>query len=248
MQVAGVLWRRGGLSTQSQGSLSCFQETSLAPPPRILIFSKVWARFHHSLSLLQEDADFLHEGADFLEEGANFLQEVLYFYRKLPIEVRDGPEFIVWGDLTTKDRFGCMQATIVTLTHCCHLFLPPLSTCNEVTCTIKADHWVIKRKRFLNEKIHWDAIPYPSQLSKSSVSAIVRPLSSSCSMHPRRKNCYRTSCRSPVAVKPTRVYTIQSPEACNNNAGTCSWVTSFTVSNLRRGTSGPVQLSSIKQI
>jgi hypothetical protein len=43
MQVAGVLWRRGSLSTQSQGSLSCCQETSPAPPPRILIFSKVCA-------------------------------------------------------------------------------------------------------------------------------------------------------------------------------------------------------------
>ena len=30
-----------------------------------------------------------------LQEGGDFLQEVLYFYRKLPVEVRDGPEFIV---------------------------------------------------------------------------------------------------------------------------------------------------------
>ena len=30
-----------------------------------------------------------------LQEGADFLQEVLYFYRKLPVEVRDGPEFIL---------------------------------------------------------------------------------------------------------------------------------------------------------
>ena len=119
--------------------------------------------------------------------NANFLQEVLYFYRKLPVEVRDGPEFILWGDLTTKFRHGGMQATISSITHWCHLLLPPQLTCNKSTCTIKADHWVIKRKQFLNEKRRWDAMPYPSQLSKSPMSVIVRPLSSWCSMHPRRK-------------------------------------------------------------
>ena len=41
--LAGVLWRRGSLSTQSQGSSSCSQDTSPSPPPRILIFSKVCA-------------------------------------------------------------------------------------------------------------------------------------------------------------------------------------------------------------
>ena len=40
------------------------------------------------LSLLQEVIDFLQEVTD-------FLQEVLYFYRKLPVEVLDGPELIV---------------------------------------------------------------------------------------------------------------------------------------------------------
>ena len=50
------------------------------------------------------------------------------------------------------------------------------------------------------------------------------------SMHPRRKNCYRTSYRNHVAVQPTRVYTIQSPATCNDNAGTCSRIISFIVS------------------
>ena len=84
--------------------------------------------------------------------NAKFLQEALYFYRKLPVEVRDCPEFILWGDLTTKDRFGRMQATVVTLAHYCYLVPPSLSTCNKVTCTSKADRWVIKEEAIFKVK------------------------------------------------------------------------------------------------
>lgn len=51
-------------------------------------FSKVCAQFYHGLSLLQEDADFL-------QETQTFYRKTQTFYRKLPVEVRDGPEFIL---------------------------------------------------------------------------------------------------------------------------------------------------------
>ena len=93
MQIAGVLWRRGSLSTQSQGSLSCSQDTSPAPPPRMLIFSKVCA-----LSLQLESSTERRRfstGRCGLSTGrAAFLQEALYFYRKLPVEAQNGPECI----------------------------------------------------------------------------------------------------------------------------------------------------------
>ena len=73
---------------------------------------------------------------------------------------------------------------------------------------------------------------YPSQLSRGPVSVIVIPLSSSFSMHPRRKNCYRTSCRSPVTVKPARVHTIPPPATCKDHAGACSRSIKFIVSGL----------------
>ena len=87
-----------------------------------------------------------------LQEATDFLQEVLYFYRKLPVEVQDGPESILWGDITTKDRFGRMQAIVISLAHCCHIVPPSLLTCNEVTCTSKTDRWVFKKKQLSNEK------------------------------------------------------------------------------------------------
>ena len=67
-----------------------------------------------------------------------------------------------------------------------------------------------RENQFFEMEKRWDVIPYPSKPSMSSMSMIVGPLPSSCSMHPRRKNCYRTSCRSPVTVKPARVHTIHS--------------------------------------
>jgi len=56
------------------------------------------------------------------------------------------------------------------------------------------------------------------------------------------KNCYRTSCRNPVAVHPARVYTIKTP--ATHRAGTCtirSQVISFVISSsLQGGTPVPV--------
>ena len=105
-----------------------------------------WQTFYRKMQT------FYRKVQTFLQETQLFYNKVLYFYRKPPVEVREGPEFILWGYLTTKGRFGRMQATVVTLIHCCHLFLPSLSTCNQVTCTIKEDQWVIKRKAIFEIK------------------------------------------------------------------------------------------------
>jgi hypothetical protein len=115
------------------------------------VFSR-YVQFYHGLNLLQEDAVFLQEdavflqeGADFLQESADFLQEGRTFYRKLCVlqetscRVLGRPEFILKGDLATMDWFGCMQASVGTLAHCCHLAPPSLSTCNQVPCTNKED-------------------------------------------------------------------------------------------------------------
>ena len=55
-------------------------------------FLKVHAQFYQ-LEFLQEDA--VSTGRYSLSTGsADFLQEALYFYRKLPVEVQDSPEFM----------------------------------------------------------------------------------------------------------------------------------------------------------
>ena len=152
MRVADALWRRGSPSTQSQGSLSCCQGTSPAPPPRVPMFFSRYVKFYHGLNLLQEDAVFLQEdavflqgGADFLQESTNFLQEVRTFYRKLCVLQETScksfgrPEFILKRDFATMDWFGCMQASVSILAHCCHLAPPSLSSCDQVPCTNKED-------------------------------------------------------------------------------------------------------------
>ena len=49
---------------------------------------------------------------------------------------------------------------------------------------------------------------------KSSRNMIERPDPPSCSMHPRRKNCYETPRGNPVTVQPARVDTIHSTTIC----------------------------------
>lgn len=87
---------------------------------------------------------------------------------------------------------------------------------------------------------------YLSKPSEGPAIMIVMPPSSPFSMHPRRKNCYRTSYRNPVAVQPARMYTIKTP--AEHRAGTCttrSQVTSFVISDSLQGrTSGPVQIAA----
>ena len=193
MQVADVLWRRGSPSTQSQGSLSCCQETSPAPPPRIPMFFQgmcnfimVWIFYRKMQSFYRKTRIFYRKVQTFyrkheLSTGSSV------FYRKLPVEVWDGPEFILKGDLATKDRFGRMQASVGTLAHCCYLAPPSLLTCNQVPCTSKADRWVLAGKSIFKDK---QVLRSHTTGIRSSGSVIERPDPPSCSVHPRRKNCY----------------------------------------------------------
>lgn len=145
MQVADVLWRRGSPSTQSQGSLSCCQGTSPAPPPKDTHVFLRYVQFHHGLNLLQEYVVFLQEDVVFLHESIDFLQEGRTFYRKLCVLQETScrsfgwPEFILKGDLETMDWVGCMQASVGTLAQRCYLAPPSLSTCDQVPCTNKED-------------------------------------------------------------------------------------------------------------
>ena len=72
------------------------------------------------------------------------------------------------------------------------------------------------------EKRCRDTMHYLSKPSEGPVIVTMVHRIHSFSMHPRRRNGYRTSYRNPVAVHPARVYTLKSPTTCNNRAGTCS--------------------------
>jgi hypothetical protein len=135
----------------SQGSLSCCQGTSPAPPPRMLMFFKVCAILSwFELSLLQEDTVFYRKVRVFyrkvpvstgrcrLSTGrAACLQEALYFYRKLPVEVWDGPECI---SNERSDDYGLVWMHASLCWHPCTTLLPCstiLSTCNQVPAPAK---------------------------------------------------------------------------------------------------------------
>ena len=106
-------------------------------------FFSRYVQFYHGLNLLQEDAVFLQEDTNFLQESADFLQEGRTFYRKICVLQETScrsfgrPEFILKRDFATMDWFGCMQASVSILAHCCHLAPPSLSSCDQVPAPTK---------------------------------------------------------------------------------------------------------------
>jgi len=134
------------------------------------------------------------------------------FYRKLPVEVWDGPKSILKGDLAAKDRFGCMHATVGTLAHCYTLLHHPCRHATKIPAPAKQIDEFSREKPFVKEK---QALRAHTTSISGSGNVIKRPYPSSCSMHPRRQNCYKASRGNPVIVKPARVDTIHSTAICN---------------------------------